>query len=207
MLFERHARLSLFLTRDYAESTRKDDEILENNGKTLKKILCSFCYRANVPLGKATWTFRWLRLEQVTQKLLKVQVLEKKRKLFMTNMKTQTIKTESIRKLGKCLLVWWNIQNQHKLQKGLEVVCGDFHRLFTVPYFFVRSFRYTTSYRQGYLDFQTQSARSRWSYGKIEDCEQSMIFKTGRYKSRTGSTGTASPGRINSDRLWPTRIK
>ena len=28
------------------------------------------------------------------------------------------------------------------------------HRLFTVPYFFVRSFRYTASYRHGYLDFQ-----------------------------------------------------
>ena len=81
------------------------------------------------------------------------------------------------------------------------------NRLFTVPYFLVRSFRYTASYRHGYLDFQmyrgagvriiarimtqvfprslssfdtharwqpvTQSARSRWSYGKIEDCEQS----------------------------------
>ena len=29
----------------------------------------------------------------------------------------------------------------------------------------------------------------------------------GRYKSRTGSTRTASPGRINSDRLGPTRIE
>ena len=28
------------------------------------------------------------------------------------------------------------------------------YRLFTVPYFFVRSFRYTASYRHGYLDFQ-----------------------------------------------------
>ena len=28
----------------------------------------------------------------------------------------------------------------------------------------------------------------------------------GRYKSRTGSTRTASPGRINSDRLGPTMI-
>ena len=27
-------------------------------------------------------------------------------------------------------------------------------RLFTVPYFFVRSFRYAASYRHGYLDFQ-----------------------------------------------------
>ena len=27
-------------------------------------------------------------------------------------------------------------------------------RLFTVPYFFVRSFRHTASYRHGYLDFQ-----------------------------------------------------
>ena len=29
-----------------------------------------------------------------------------------------------------------------------------FSRLFTVPYFFVRSFRYTASYRHGFLDFQ-----------------------------------------------------
>ena len=28
-----------------------------------------------------------------------------------------------------------------------------FYRLFTVPYFFVRSFRYTAPYRHGYLDF------------------------------------------------------
>ena len=28
------------------------------------------------------------------------------------------------------------------------------NRLFTVPYFFVRSFRYTASYRHEYLDFQ-----------------------------------------------------
>ena len=75
--------------------------------------------------------------------------------------------------------------------------------LSTVPYFFVRSFRYTASYRHGYLDFRmyrgggsrgflpnrprplssfdtharwqpvTQSARPRWSYGKAKDCEQS----------------------------------
>ena len=30
----------------------------------------------------------------------------------------------------------------------------QYFRLFTVPYFFVRSFRYTASYRHGYLDFQ-----------------------------------------------------
>ena len=29
-----------------------------------------------------------------------------------------------------------------------------FYRLFTVPYFFVRSFRYTASCRHGYLDVQ-----------------------------------------------------
>ena len=27
--------------------------------KNFKKILCSFCYRAKVPLGKVAWTFRW----------------------------------------------------------------------------------------------------------------------------------------------------
>ena len=29
-----------------------------------------------------------------------------------------------------------------------------YDRLLTVPYFFARSFRYTASYRHGYLDFQ-----------------------------------------------------
>ena len=94
-------------------------------------------------------------------------------------------------------------------------------RLFTVPYFFVRLYRYTASYR--HLIFKctegasvgdyragsgvggeknnfsrlltnrpcplssfktharwqpvTQSARSWWSYGKIEDCEQSSRFQ------------------------------
>ena len=79
-------------------------------------------------------------------------------------------------------------------------------RLFTVPYFFVRSFRYTASYRHGYctvgagnrprplssFDTQarwqpvTQSARSRRSNGKIEDCEQSIyrgIESSDRYYS------------------------
>ena len=32
-------------------------------------------------------------------------------------------------------------------------------------------------------------------------------YETGRYKSRTGSTRTTSLGRINSDRLGPTRIE
>ena len=31
---------------------------------------------------------------------------------------------------------------------------GHGFKLFTVPYFFARSFRYTASYRHGYLDFQ-----------------------------------------------------
>ena len=77
--------------------------------------------------------------------------------------------------------------------------------LLTVPYFFVRSFRYTGSYRHGYLDFQmyrggrrrglprhpssfdthprwqpvTLSSRSQRSYGKIEDCEQSTSRSSG----------------------------
>ena len=37
------------------------------------------------------------------------------------------------------------------------------YRLFAVPYFFVRSFRYTTSYRHGYLDFQMY--RGGWRRG------------------------------------------
>ena len=36
-------------------------------------------------------------------------------------------------------------------------------RLFTVPYFFVRSFRYTaSSYRNGYLDFKMYRGGGRW---------------------------------------------
>ena len=50
-----------------------------------------------------TWR---LRLERATQKLLKVLVLEKKKKPFMTTMKTQTIKTESIRKLCNFIFQW-----------------------------------------------------------------------------------------------------
>ena len=34
-------------------------------------------------------------------------------------------------------------------------------RLFTVPYFFVRSFRYTASYHHGYLDFQMYQGGGR----------------------------------------------
>ena len=36
----------------------------------------------------------------------------------------------------------------------LETLVGVLSRLFSVPYFFLRSFRYTASYRHGYLDFQ-----------------------------------------------------
>ena len=34
------------------------------------------------------------------------------------------------------------------------IMRGTLGRLFTVPYFFVRSFRYTASYRHSYLVFQ-----------------------------------------------------
>ena len=50
-----------------------------------------------------TWR---LRLERATQKLLKVLVLEKKKKPFMKTMKIQTIKTESIRKLCNFIFQW-----------------------------------------------------------------------------------------------------
>ena len=73
-------------------------------------------------------------------------------------------------------------------------------RLFTVPYFFVRLFGYSASYRQWRPSWfsnvprgrplgikllfwhsrktaaPTQGARSRWSYGKIEDYEQSKAL-------------------------------
>ena len=109
--------------------------------------------------------------------------------------------------------------DNQRARKAVVVYVQDKDRLFTVPYFFVRSFRYTASYRHGYLDFQmyralgivawgggeknrkkyfsrflpnrprplssfdtharwqpvTQSARSRRSYGKTEDCQQSKI--------------------------------
>ena len=42
--------------------------------------------------------------------------------------------------------------HQTRDQNVLNVLVRS--RLFTVPYFFVRSFRYTASYRHGYLDFQ-----------------------------------------------------
>ena len=55
---------------------------------------------------------------------------------------------------------------------GLRPLCPKagyivWHRLFAVPYFFVRSFRYTTSYRHGYLDFQITegSGVGDYSYG------------------------------------------
>ena len=48
-----------------------------------------------------------------------------------------------------------------------------------------------------------------WS-GSFENeaLEKHLKFprKIGRYKSRTGSTRTASPGRINSDRLGPDQL-
>ena len=45
---------------------------------------------------------------------------------------------------------------------------------------------------------------SKWS---LDKAREHLSFSGGRYKSRTGSTRTASPGRINSDRLGPTRIE
>ena len=43
------------------------------------------------------------------------------------------------------------------------------HRLFTVPNFFVRSFRYTaSSYRNGYLDFKMYRGGGRWQLGSFD---------------------------------------
>ena len=110
MLCERHAWLSLFLTRDYAESTRKDDEILENNGKKLKEDPLLFLLSGKGSPGKSGLDFSmtWrLRLERATQKLLKVLVLEKKKKPFMTTMKTQTIRRNPS---GNCVILFFSGQ-------------------------------------------------------------------------------------------------
>ena len=58
----------------------------------------------------------------------------------------------------------------------LKVISQFRNRLFTVPYFFVRSLRYSASFNDSHLGFQMYRGggrRSRRSYGKIEDCEQS----------------------------------
>ena len=104
----------------------------------------------------------------------------------------------------------WSVQASFSTlsqsRKGIQTCQGvgkrKDYRLFTVPYFFARSFRYTAPYHHTAILFikctegagvrnyssgafslflpnharwqpVTQSARSRRSYGKIEDCEQS----------------------------------
>ena len=52
-------------------------------------------------------------------------------------------------KLLCCIILLFN-----KLKQNL-------FRLFTVPYFFVRSFRYIASYRHGHLDFQMYGGSRR----------------------------------------------
>ena len=54
---------------------------------------------------------------------------------------------------SKCWYIILRIVFPHNRRDRLNNIWDDC-RLFTVPYFFVRSFRYTTSYRHGYLDFQ-----------------------------------------------------
>ena len=48
--------------------------------------------------------------------------------------------------------------DNQRARKAVVVYVQDKDRLFTVPYFFVRSFRYTASYRHGYLDFHMYRA-------------------------------------------------
>ena len=50
---------------------------------------------------------------------------------------------------GSWLMNWMNNGVEKKMN-----IRAWFSRLFTVPYFFVRSFRYTASYHHGYLGFQ-----------------------------------------------------
>ena len=55
-------------------------------------------------------------------------------------------------------------------------------RLFTVPYFFVRSFRYTASYRHVYLDFQMYrggDTHARW-VARNAKLSISMILRKNR---------------------------
>ena len=51
-------------------------------------------------------------------------------------------------------------RNKYGIWKSREI-CHLGLRLFTVPYFFVRSFRYTASYRHEYLHFQMYRAGGR----------------------------------------------
>ena len=88
---------------------------------------------------------------------------------------------------------------------------GVSYRLFTVLYFFVRSLRYSASYGQWRSSWfsnvprgrafarwqpETQSARSRRSYGRIEDCEQCT--------SVTSSAGPLSPPFFLTTNFSPT---
>ena len=56
-----------------------------------------------------------------------------------------------------------------------------------------------TIFLRGIINLLYTQYRSKVSW-------QKKWFLIGRYKSQTGSTRTTSPGRINSDRLGPTRI-
>ena len=58
-------------------------------------------------------------------------------------------------KLLPCIILLFN-----KLKQNL-------FRLFTVSYFFVRSFRYIASYRHGHLDFQMYRGGRRQALGII----------------------------------------
>ena len=58
-------------------------------------------------------------------------------------------------KLLRCIILLFN-----KLKQNL-------FRLFTVPYFFVRSFRYIAPYRHGHLDFQMYQGGRRRASGII----------------------------------------
>lgn len=70
MLCERHARLSLFLTRDYAELTRKDNEILENNGKKLKEEPLLFLLSSKGSAGKSSLDFSMTETQTSNAKIV-----------------------------------------------------------------------------------------------------------------------------------------
>ena len=70
-------------------------------------------------------------------------VIEFPRKVFYSSQKSGNLATKAQKTIKK-----------KQKQKKKKTTLDNLPRLFTVPHFFVRSFRYTASYRHRYLDFQ-----------------------------------------------------
>ena len=82
-------------------------------------------------------------------------------------------------------------------------------RLFTVPYFFVRSFRYTVSYRHGYLEFQMYRGGGRWGLwlggGGGEKGEKNRKKKIEKYFSRFLPNRPRPLGSFDTHARWVAR--